>query len=110
MKKGLVKRMMLGAGILAVIGILCSQPFVASKLKVVQVTGQSDDKNADTFVQAPTDAIPGHAVQVDDSSEFKLIATLLDSVETPEVPSFPTEEVGQFLKVLFRTLISPNAP
>ena len=101
---------MLTAGFVAVIGILCSQPFFVSKQASKPATEQSDDKRAEAFIQAPAEAIPGHAVQVDDSSEFQLISTLLDSEENPEVPQLPAEEVGQFLKVLFRTLIAPNAP
>jgi hypothetical protein len=109
-KEGLFKGLMLAAGFVAVIGILCSQPFFASKQKAGASTEQSDDTRAEVSIQAPADAIPGHAVQVDDSSEFHLITTLLDSAEKPETPSVPAEKVGQFLKVLFRTLIAPNAP
>jgi hypothetical protein len=109
-KEGLFRGMMLAAGFVAVIGILCSQPFFASKQKARPSTEQSDEKRAEVSIQAPADAIPGHAVQVDDSSEFHLISTLLDSAEKPETPLVPAEKVGQFLKVLFRTLIAPNAP
>ena len=109
-KDGLLRGIMLTAGFIAAIGILCSQPLFSSNASAKATTEQSDDKQADAFIHAPGDAIPGHSVQVDDSSAFHLIATILDADESYDRPLVPAEEVGQFLKVLFRTLIAPNAP
>jgi len=109
-KEGLFRGVMLVAGFVAALGILCSQPLFASKATAKAASEQSDDKQADTLIQAPGDAIPGHSMQVDDSSAFHLIATFFVADEGQDRPQVPAQEVGQFLKVLFRTLIAPNAP
>lgn len=111
MKKDLLRTTMLAAGFLAVVAILCSQSFYYNRLAKEQVkTEQAGDKQQPTIVQAPADAIPGHSVQVDDSSAFHFIADLFEAEEEPELPSIPAERIGHFLEVLFRTLIAPNAP
>jgi hypothetical protein len=109
-KEGLIRGIMLAAGFVAVIGILCSQPYFASTQTAKAPTGQSDEKQSVTFIQAPAEAIPGHAVQVDDSSAFHLISTFFVEKEDHDQPEVPAKELGRFLKVLFRTLIAPNAP
>lgn len=109
-KEGILRGIMLAAGFVAVIGILCSQPFFQSAKAVKITTEQSDEKKAEAFVQAPADAIPGHSVQVDDSSVFHLIASCFEVDHKSEQPPLLAEKLGQFLKILFRTVISPNAP
>ena len=50
-KDGLIKGIMLAAGFVAVIGILCSQPFFASKTTAKASTGQADEKQGETIIQ-----------------------------------------------------------
>lgn len=109
-KEGILRGIMLAAGFVAVIGILCSQPFFQSAKAAKVTTEQSDEKPANAIIQAPADAIPGHSVQVDDSSVFHFIATCFDADRKSEQPPVLTEELGQFLRILLRTVISPNAP
>jgi len=111
-KEGLFRYLMLAAGFVAMVGILCSQTFFhadGQTAKAKATTEQSSEKQQIVF-QAPSDAIPGHAVQVDDSSAFHFIATLFEPEDEPELPLVPAERIGHFFEVLFRTLIAPNAP
>jgi hypothetical protein len=111
MKKDRLRIIMLLVGFIAVASILGSQSLYNDGLtrsKVKSPTDQSDQQL--TSIQAPTDAIPGHAVQLDDSSVFHFIATIFDSEDEPELPQVPAERIGHFFEVLFRTLIAPNAP
>jgi hypothetical protein len=111
-KDSLIRSLMLVAGFIAVIGILCGQSFFAQKDSVAKAksqTEQSADQKADTLI-VPGDAIPGVSVQVDDSSAFREITTIFDSEEEPELPPVPAERIGHLFEVLFRTVIAPNAP
>lgn len=101
---------MLVAGFIAAIAILCSQPLASSRVTAKASTEQADDSSAETFIQAPSDAIPGHSVQVDDSSASHVITTFLEIEETPVLPPIGAQQLGRFLKVLLSTVISPNAP
>lgn len=107
-----LRSIMLAAGFLAVISILCSQSFsydnALSHSKAKASTEQADKQ--EVYINAPGDAIPGHSVQVDDSSAFHFIATLFESEDEHELPPVPAERIGYFFQVLFRTLIAPNAP
>jgi hypothetical protein len=112
MKKGALRPIMLTAGFLAVVVILCSQSFFAPKTSAIakakSSTEQTDQKS--DIVIVPGDAIPGHSVQVDDSSAFHEITTIFDSGEAPELPPVAAERIGHLFEVLFRTVIAPNAP
>jgi hypothetical protein len=109
-KNKLIRSLMLLAGFIAVAGILGSQSLFHEGLnKAKAATEQSADKQ-DSFIHAPGDAIPGHSVQVDDSSAFHEITTLFEPEEQPEIPSMPARKIGHLFKVLFRTVIAPNAP
>jgi hypothetical protein len=113
MKKGLLRPIMLTAGFLAVIVILCSQSFFAPKnsevAKAKSSTEHAADQKSDTLI-VPGDAIPGHSVQIDDSSAFREITTIFESEEEPDLPPVPAERIGHLFEVLFRTVIAPNAP
>ena len=111
MKRDHSRILLLALGLLAVVAILCSQSFyyktdsdVGSKAATEETT-----KTA-AYIQAPGDIIPGHSVEVDDSSAFHLITSLFASEEEPELPNIPAEKVSHFFEILFGTLIAPNAP
>jgi hypothetical protein len=109
-KDRLIRTLMLLAGFIAVAGILGSQSLFHEGLnKAKAATEQSADKQ-EAFIHAPGDAIPGHSVQVDDSSSFQEIISIFEAEEEPELPTVPARKIGQLFKVLFRTLIAPNAP
>jgi hypothetical protein len=110
-KDRLIRAIMLVAGFIAVASILSGQSLYNGGLsgsKARAATEQSEEQV--TVILAPTDAIPGHAVQVDDSSAFHFIATLFESEDEPERGPVPVKRIGHFFQVLFRTLIAPNAP
>jgi hypothetical protein len=89
---------MLAAGFIAVCAILLSPGY--SQVKVEKET---------VLVQAPAEAIPGSAIKIDEPT-----IPVLTQIQEPEkrefFPVVNTNEVTKYLKVLLRTLISPNAP
>lgn len=93
---------MLIAGFVAVCAILLSPGF--SQVK----QNKSTEKQA-VLIQAPSEAIPGTAVKVDQPA-----IPLLTRIEEPEkkefLPVVNSSEVTKYFKVLLRTLIAPNAP
>jgi len=95
---------MLIAGFFAVCAILLSPSFSQVKYKE-QV---KNDKET-VLIQAPTDAIPGSAVKMAEP-EVPLLTLIEEQEPKRTYPVIRTEQVGRFLKVLFRTLIAPNAP
>lgn len=109
-KEGLIRGTMLMAGFIAMVAILCSQPFYQSTEQAKAKTETRDDSRAETVLQAPADAIPGHSVQVDDSSVYQLIATFFESAEKTDLPHVVAKETGRLLEALFGTIIAPNAP
>ena len=101
-KKALLRGIMLAAGLVAVCAILLSPGFSQVKIK------KAAEKET-VLIPAPSDAIPGSAVKVDQPA----IPFLAEIEEQPSRNIFfviPAEQVTKYLQVLFRTLISPNAP
>lgn len=95
---------MLVAGFIAVCSILLSPSFSQVKYKK-QVKNETET----VMIQAPTDAIPGSAVKIEQPSVPLL--TLIEEQEPKKTfPIIRSEQAGRYLKVLFRTLIAPNAP
>jgi len=95
---------MLIAGFIAVCAILLSPTFS-------QVKGKEQVKSEKTtvLVQAPSDAIPGNAIKVDQPA-VPFLTQIEEQEPKPAHPIVRTEQVARYLKVLFRTLIAPNAP
>ncbi len=61
------------------------------------------------LIPAPADAIPGSAIKVDEPS-VPLLTEIEEQVPKISHPVVRSEQVTRFLKVLFRTVIAPNAP
>ena|SRR5690349_3975021 len=111
MKKGFTRTFLLAVGLLAVAAILCGQSFnYKADHKFGSKTASEQSSKTEAFIQAPADAIPGHSVEVDDSSAFQLIASIFETEEEPELPSVPAEKISHFFEILLCTLIAPNAP
>jgi hypothetical protein len=101
-KRAILRGIMLAAGLIAVCAILLSPTFSQVKEK------KSTDKET-VLIPAPSDAIPGNAVKVDQPAIPFL--TKIEEQPSKEVHHIVgTELATKFLKVLFRTLIAPNAP
>ncbi len=111
-KRSISRIVMIIAGFLAVCAILASpalSPTQVAKTKIEKKAAPDSKEVPGPTVQAPTEAIPGTAMKMDEPSVP--LVTELDAVEVPS----PTEvvssvPVAQFLKVLLRTVIAPNAP
>ena len=105
--KSLQRIILLASGICAVVVILLSQSFY-------QVSGQalktkSKDKKEVT-IQAPSDmAAQGQAVELN-HQQPALQEELILSDKKQETVVFIQKTTINFLKTLFRVIISPNAP
>lgn len=93
---------MLVAGFVAVCAILLSSG--VSHIKI-----QKSAEKETVLVQAPTDAIPGSAIKIDEP-----VIPFLTQIDEPEkrefLPEVSVKEATKYFKVLLRTLIAPNAP
>lgn len=95
---------MLIAGFFAVCAILLSPSFSQAKYKE-----QVKNDNKTVLIQAPTDAIPGSAVKMAEP-EIPVLTLIEEQEPNKTYPIIRSEQVGRLFKVLFRTLIAPNAP
>jgi hypothetical protein len=102
-KKSIYRVTMLIAGLIAVCAILLSPTF--SQGKPEKKTAEKET----VLIQAPADAIPGSAVKID-QPEIPLLSQIEEKEEKRSFPVIRTEQVTKYLKLLFRTLIAPNAP
>lgn len=93
---------MLVAGFIAVCAILLSPAFS-------QVKEDKSTEKQTVLVQAPSEAIPGTAVKIDEPS-IPLVAQIEEPQRKESFPSVDPKIVTRYLKVLLRTLIAPNAP
>ena len=107
-KRTILRGIMLAAGIVAVCAILLSPSFSHVKFKEQVKKEQSSDKDT-LLIPAPADAIPGSAVKLDEPS-LPLLSELPEPEKKVSHPIVRPDDVVRYLKVLFRTLISPNAP
>ena len=101
-KKAILRGIMLVAGLIAVCAILLSPGFSPSK----------KDKAAEketVLIQAPSDAIPGSAITVDEPV-IPVITEIAEPEKIDLLPTIDPKEVTKYFKVLLRTLIAPNAP
>jgi hypothetical protein len=112
MKKQVFRIFLMIAGVLTVLVILLSQSFYQpvengqSKAKANQKAGE---QTGATHISAPADVVPSPAIQLADH-----IPTLLKSFiagEEHEKTFFPEIEIlTAYFNILFRAIISPNAP
>jgi hypothetical protein len=113
MQKQFSRMILMIAGVLTVVVILLSQSFYhpaendLSKVKTEQKTDQHP--HAAIMINAPADVVPSSAIQLDEN-----IPTLLKTPAAQkenEETFFPgVEIVAPYFKILFRAIISPNAP
>jgi len=101
---------MLVAGLIAVCAILLSPAFSPIKFKEQVKKEQSSQSDTDkVLIQAPADAIPGSAVKVDQPA-IPFVTKIEETGNQQSYPVVRSEQVTRYLKVLFRTIIAPNAP
>jgi hypothetical protein len=109
-KKVLFRFFMLAAGLLAVAVILISSSMSVEAQTKKAKAEQNQEEAAQTFVSAPTEAIPGSAVKMEDATPSLLEVLIPSSEEKPIQPSPVAKELVHYFKILFRAFISPNAP
>ncbi|HEY5826430.1 MAG TPA: hypothetical protein VIT44_18800 [Cyclobacteriaceae bacterium] len=106
------KTVMMVADVLAAFLIVLSQSFYhQAKEKVAKAKSeQKADDNAQTFISAPNDAVSQtNIVQLDDQVP-SLKESLLSEEKQAVQPVIKPEVFARYFKVLFRAIISPNAP
>lgn len=100
---------MMVAGVLAALLIVLSQSFY-HQAKEKAKSEQKADENAQSFISAPNDAVSQtNIVQLDDQVP-SLKESILSEEKQPVQPVIKPEVFTRYFKVLFRAIISPNAP
>lgn len=109
----IIRAFMIVVGITATLVIVLSQALpdasraYSKKAKTEQSAEQSGDH---TIVASPSDVVPGSGpVQMNDADRSLLETLLVEEVDCAEFHFNPGVFLGYF-NVLFRAIISPNAP
>ena len=115
-EKAFSRKLMLAAGILAAIVILCSQAFqketrsFLSKIKADK-TEKSAGAEKKALIVAPADAVTSsQAVEVGDANPSFIREIILDEDRSQHQPALSKAVFSNFFKTLFHTIISPQAP
>ena len=101
------------AGVLAAVVILLSQSFYQQaqdnlkKVKTEQTDSQSQDK---VIISAPADAVPGSGIIQMDENIPVLVKSIPSDKEDKAVTPQAAKVFTSFYRILFRAIISPNAP
>ena len=115
-KKEFSRKLMLAAGILAAVVILCSQAFqkeTSSFLSKIEKdkAEKTTAPEKKVIVAAPADAVTSsQAVEVGDANPSFIREIIHGEDRAKEPPSIDQAIFSGFLKTLFRTFISPQAP
>jgi len=109
--KGSIRFFMLLTGILAALVIMLSPSVSGVDLCVKEKLKTEKQANTDAKVSvAPADAVTSPvAVQIDEHSP-SLLQQIFQAENAEDTPVVDLNEFVPYLKVLFRTLIAPNAP
>lgn len=99
---------MIMVGIMATVAIVLTQVMPEHAPEKVQ-TEQTDKESDVKILPAPSDIVPGGIVQVNDADR-SLLEIFIN--EEPQVLEFERDDrvLSAYLAVLFRAIISPNAP
>lgn len=103
---------MIVAGVLATIVIVLSQalPEISGKVMAEKVRTEQTEKNAEVQIHpAPSDGVPGGSIQINDVDRA-LLETLVSEEEQATTFQCYLGVLTDFHNVLFRAIISPNAP
>ncbi len=114
--KAFSRKLMLAAGILAAAVILCSQAFQKETSSFLsKIEKDKSEKSAvpekKVIVAAQADAVTSsQAVEVGDANPSFIREIILDEDRAKEKPLIDKAIFSNFLRTLFRTFISPQAP
>lgn len=110
--RGLFRRLMIVAGVLATVVIVLSQalPEVSGKALVEKAKTEQTEKSTEVqVVSAPSDVVPGGSIQINDVDRA-LLETLVPEERKVNTFQYCSVVLSDFYNVLFRAIISPNAP
>ena len=112
MKKPFFRVLLMIVGVLTVAVILLAQTlyFPAEKdFALAKAKQETEQSPGTTIIHAPADVVPSPSVQLDEISPTALKVSPPD--EKGINPLFATTRVvTTYLRILFRAIISPNAP
>src|SRR5258708_4217375 len=110
MKKPLFRMLLMIAGVLTVVVILLAQSVYFPVEKDLALAKQKSEHVPGTaMIQAPADVVPSPSVQLDEISPAPLKTSV--PAEKDINPFFPITRIfTPYFKILFRAIISPNAP
>lgn len=110
--KSLFRMLMIAVGIVASAVIVLSQalPEMSSEVCRKAKTEQTEDTStAPTFVAPSADVVPGGSMQISDVDRALLVTLEQEEKELPAAECI-SMAVSEYMHVLLRTIISPNAP
>ncbi len=110
--KPLFKAMMILVGLVATVVILLSQalPEISGEVAEKVKTEQTDKSHeGHTIAVPPSDGFPVVAVQINDVDRALLVTLEAEEKEVPTVQCI-SNSISAYFHVLFRAIISPNAP
>ncbi|MBN8577530.1 MAG: hypothetical protein J0L66_11350 [Cytophagales bacterium] len=113
LKKRVYRSFLMVVGLLAAAVIVLSHVFMAPDTVTTKkvATEQSSESETKTVISAPTEAVTqGTAVQVGEQAPQVLLEVLSEPHKPAGFVPVAAELVSNFLKTLFRAIISPNAP
>jgi len=114
--KSIPKNLMLVAGVLAAVVILCSQAFEKETTSILsKIQSEKSEKPADAekkiIVAAPADAVTsGPAAEVHDTNPSLIREIILDEDKPSKQPAVGKTILADIFRTLFRVVISPQAP
>jgi hypothetical protein len=115
-KKPFSRQLMLAAGILAAVVILCSRAFeketgsILSKIQTEQSEKAKDASNP-VIKAAPADAVTSSpAAKVPDSNPTFIREIILNEDQPSKEPLIDKTVIAEIFKTLLRVVISPQAP
>jgi len=101
---------MIVAGITATIVIVLSQALPEISKPAEKAKTEQNEKSADLkVISAPSDVVPGGITQVNDADRSLLEIFINEPVAEIEFHVDPNI-LSEFFNILFRAIISPNAP
>jgi hypothetical protein len=109
--RSLLRAFMIVVGITATIVIVLSQalPEISESVNEKAKTEQTEKTPDQKVISAPSDVVPGGITQVNDADRSLLETFIYEKCEVIEFNCDP-DIFSNFFNILFRAIISPNAP
>jgi hypothetical protein len=111
--KSIYRGVLIAAGLLAAVIIILSHSASVNQVTVQKATSEKSDEKSDqkTTLQVPNAALTqGTAVQIDEQVPDTLIETISKKEEDRKFIPHAEKILTSFFRVLFNSIIAPNAP